>query len=418
MNDEINITVQSAAIPEINLEANVAIAGPQGPPGQDGNDGAGLPTGGTTGQILTKKSNANLDYEWKTPEGGGDMLASIYDPNGKEADVFSMDNMAETATKKILTNTERTKLSGIEASADVTDATNVAAAGAFMKSDDDLDDITEGATNKHFTSTEKSKLEGIEASADRTDAANVAAAGAVMKSDTATTDYGFVIDEDDMASNSDTKVPTQQSVKAYVASQAGAGDVTGPESSTTNELALFADATGKVIDRATGLTWDADNNVLASDGSTTVASSAGSTSAILESGTTQLVVKQDDTAQEAQVTGGAFRARINPRSTGFAEETTPDVSAVDIYHYFALSVNITINEPTGNPVMGQKLLFAFKDNGSSRTITWDEIFKPVGVAIPTATTPGKWTYVGAVYNSNGLGNGVPCWHVIAVTTEA
>ena len=32
---------------------------------------------------------------------------------------------------------------------------------------------------------------------------------------TATTGFGFVIDEDNMASNLDTKVPTQQSVKAY-----------------------------------------------------------------------------------------------------------------------------------------------------------------------------------------------------------
>src|SRR5690606_14879392 len=36
----------------------------------------------------------------------------------------------------VFTATERTKLSGIEASADVTDATNVAAAGAFMKAAD------------------------------------------------------------------------------------------------------------------------------------------------------------------------------------------------------------------------------------------------------------------------------------------
>ncbi len=34
----------------------------------------------------------------------------------------------------------------------------------------------------------------------------------------------WVIDEDDMASNLDTKVPTQQSVKAYVDAHAGVGD--------------------------------------------------------------------------------------------------------------------------------------------------------------------------------------------------
>jgi len=59
------------------------------------------------------------------------------------------------------------------------------------------------------------KLDGIEALADVTDAANVAAAGAVMNS-TSTAGINFVIDEDDLASNSPTKLPTQKNVKAYV----------------------------------------------------------------------------------------------------------------------------------------------------------------------------------------------------------
>ena len=38
------------------------------------------------------------------------MLESVYDPTNKSADAFSMDNMDETATKKILTDTERTTI--------------------------------------------------------------------------------------------------------------------------------------------------------------------------------------------------------------------------------------------------------------------------------------------------------------------
>lgn len=41
-------------------------------------------------------------------------------------------------------------------------------------------------------------------------------AGAVMNADTSTAAMQFVVDEDDMTSDSNTKVPTQQSVKAYV----------------------------------------------------------------------------------------------------------------------------------------------------------------------------------------------------------
>jgi hypothetical protein len=65
-----------------------------------------------------------------------------------------------------------TKLATIETNADVTDAANVGAAGAFMKSVDDTDDITEG-TKKFTTAADITKLAGIEALADVTDAGNV-----------------------------------------------------------------------------------------------------------------------------------------------------------------------------------------------------------------------------------------------------
>jgi len=62
------------------------------------------------------------------------------------------------ATTASFLTADETKLDGIEALADVTDATNVAAAGAFMKSVDDTDDITVGTTNKFATAAEKTKL--------------------------------------------------------------------------------------------------------------------------------------------------------------------------------------------------------------------------------------------------------------------
>jgi hypothetical protein len=104
-------------------------------------------------------------------------------------------------------NGDKTKLDAIEASADVTDATNVTAAGALMDSEmTDLAGVkgvtistlqvkpSEGA----FANGDKTKLDAIEASADVTDATNVTAAGALMDSEVtnladvkafATTDY-------------------------------------------------------------------------------------------------------------------------------------------------------------------------------------------------------------------------------------
>jgi len=90
------------------------------------------------------------------------------------------------------TDADHSKLDAIEASADVTDATNVTAAGALMDSEvTDLAGIkgvtistlqvkpSEGA----FADGDKTKLDGIEASADVTDATNVTAAGALMDSE-------------------------------------------------------------------------------------------------------------------------------------------------------------------------------------------------------------------------------------------
>ena len=89
-----------------------------------------------------------------------------------------------------------------------------------------------------FTDALLSKLNGIEAAADVTDATNVDAAGAVMNSDTSIAAMSFVIDEDTMASNLATKVPTQQSVKAYV----------------DNNVSIIDDTAYNAT------TWDADTN--------------------------------------------------------------------------------------------------------------------------------------------------------------
>jgi len=71
--------------------------------------------------------------------GMGDMLAVTYDPTAKAADAFAMDNMVEGAATKILTATERTKLAGIAAGADVSQVLSVAGRlGAIMLYSSDI----------------------------------------------------------------------------------------------------------------------------------------------------------------------------------------------------------------------------------------------------------------------------------------
>ena len=92
-----------------------------------------------------------------------------------------------------------------------------------------VDNVTT-SVNGLMLASDKVKLDGIDTSADVTDATTVANAGAVMEGDTTTANMSFVVDEDNMASDIDTKLPTQQSVKAYVDAKA---DITAGTSNVT-----------------------------------------------------------------------------------------------------------------------------------------------------------------------------------------
>lgn len=76
----------------------------------------GMPT---NGQILSFDSAIGKWKPVSAGSGSGDMLKSVYDPTSVLGDAFSMDNMVETATKKVFTSTERTKLEGIATGAEV-----------------------------------------------------------------------------------------------------------------------------------------------------------------------------------------------------------------------------------------------------------------------------------------------------------
>ena len=82
---------------------------------------------------------------------------------------------ATDAADGLLTAALHKKLVGIEEGADVTDAANVTAAGAFMKKADTADAITDGTDKVLMTAAERTKLAGIAEGAQK----NVAAFRAV-----------------------------------------------------------------------------------------------------------------------------------------------------------------------------------------------------------------------------------------------
>jgi hypothetical protein len=92
-----------------------------------------------------------------------------------------------------------------------------------------------------MSSTDKSKLDGIEALADVTDATNVNAAGAVMESDISGTPSGRIINDNTFGTASNTTLATSLSTKAYIDSIVAGGMIyKGGYDAATNTPALDA----------------------------------------------------------------------------------------------------------------------------------------------------------------------------------
>ena len=84
----------------------------------------------------------------------------------------------------------------------------------------------------------------------------------VLNADTTTVGMSFVVDEDNMASNLATKVPTQQSVKAYVDTQVATvpvGDITSVVAGTGLTGGATSGAATVNVIGGTGITANADD---------------------------------------------------------------------------------------------------------------------------------------------------------------
>lgn len=88
-----------------------------------------------------------------------------------------------------------------------------------------------------------------------------------------------------------------------------------------------------------------------------------------------------------------------------------DVALTDVYQLTAIANNTTFSF-TGTPTDGQNFIIRYKDAGVSKSLTWTG-FTAIGVTLPTATTAGKWGYVGVTYNSDAS-----AYHATAVATES
>lgn len=92
---------------------------------------------------------------------------------------------------------------------------------------------------------------------------------------------------------------------------------------------------------------------------------------------------------------------------------TPVAITNDMVIATALSQATTIAAPSGSPVQGERLVIRLKDNGTARALTWNAIYRAIGVTLPTTTVINKTVYVGCIYNSTDTK-----WDAVAVAQEA
>jgi hypothetical protein len=213
------------------------------------------------------------------------------------------------------TDAEKSKLNAIEASAT---ADQTAA---------EIRVLVGSATDSNvYTDALNTKLAAIEASADVTDATNVNAAGALMLSDTTTAGLGIVVDEDNMASDLATKVPTQQSVKAYVDTEVAAA-VTASDldfsADSGGALSIDLDSETMTFTGGTGITTVGNTNDVSIGIDSSVATLTGTqiltnktlttptiTSGVLNTGVSGTAIKDQDNMSSNSATHLATQQSI------------------------------------------------------------------------------------------------------------
>jgi hypothetical protein len=121
-----------------------------------------------------------------------------------------------------------------------------------------------------------------------------------------------------------------------------------------------------------------------------------------------LMMSIGDTGANLVILGPIFASSPNSRTITTATTLVP---LPPLHMVTALASALSISTP-GAAANGAKIMIRIKDNGTSRGLTWNAIFRPIGVSLPSSTIAGKQLYVGAIYNQEDSK-----WDVIAVTQE-
>ena len=248
-----------------NIFKNVAVAGQSTVVADSTNDTLTL----VAGTNITLTTDAATDTVTITAAGGGgsgDVVGPASATNGAFA-------LFDTTTGKLLKNGSIPggaatlnvgTTAGTVAAGDDSRLTNARTptshASTHVTGGTDAIQSATSSQNGLATSTQITKLDGIEAGADVTDATNVAAAGAVMKTLADAKGDLFAATAADTVTRlpigvSNGHVLTVDSAETtgmkWTAPSGSGGDVVGPASSTDNAFARFDSTTGKLLQNST-----------------------------------------------------------------------------------------------------------------------------------------------------------------------
>ena len=110
------------------------------------------------------------------------------------------------------------------------------------------------------------------------------------------------------------------------------------------------------------------------------------------------------------ITNKRIQSRISSAASG---DITPDVSSYDIYVRTAQAAAIALNNPTGTPAQGEKLIIRLKDNATARTISYGSQYRGLEFALPTTTVSNKTLYMCFIFNNDDTK-----WDMVAINQEA
>lgn len=236
---------------------------------------------------------------------------------------------------------------------------------------------------------------------------------------------GYLLDTDGtLASNSDTRIPSQKAVKKYVDDNAGGGspdwgDIGGTLSAQTDlQSALNGkQASDSDLTAIAGLSASNDDVIQRKAGAWTNRTMAQvKTDLVLvkaDVGLGNVDNTSDSTKNSATATLTNKRITARIGTTASSSTPTPDADAHDEYHVTALAATATFGAPSGTPTEGQPLIIRIKDNGTARGLSFNSIYRAIGVTLPTTTVISKTMYLGMLWNGADSK-----WDVLAVNQEA